>query len=80
VKRYVSYQVTLRSISGLPQVFMLLSFSQEVVKSKTKRELIVKFFNVGTIEEVMRMPRCKEKKAELILSLRPFTSWEDLVI
>lgn len=49
------------------------------MKSKSKREKILKFFNEATIDEVIHMPRCSEKKASLIISMRPFTDWEDIV-
>lgn len=52
---------------------------QEMIKSKSKREMILQFLNEAEFEEVLRMPRCKERKAELIISLRPFYSWDDLV-
>ncbi|XP_067945981.1 SWI/SNF-related matrix-associated actin-dependent regulator of chromatin subfamily A containing DEAD/H box 1-like [Watersipora subatra] len=56
------------------------SDEEELVQSKSKREKILEFFNIAEFEEVMRMPRCKEKKAELIISLRPFYNWDDLRI
>ena len=40
---------------------------------------MLEFFNTAGLDEILHMPRCKEKKAELIISLRPFKNWNDIV-
>ena len=49
------------------------------MRSSKKRRIILEFFNTATDEDLVRMPRCSTKKAELIKSLRPFSDWDDLV-
>ncbi|KAK3583927.1 hypothetical protein CHS0354_033713 [Potamilus streckersoni] len=46
---------------------------------QSERDVILSFFEESTQEELATMPGCSKKKAELIISLRPFKSWETLV-
>ena len=40
---------------------------------------LVDFFNDATEEELVSMPNCSKKKADILLNIRPFDDWEDLV-
>jgi hypothetical protein len=40
---------------------------------------IVNFFNEAMTEELVSMQGCSKKKAQQIMAVRPFTSWDDLV-
>ena len=43
------------------------------------KQYVLEFFREATPKELQLMPTCSKKKIETILSLRPFTSWMDLV-
>ncbi|GAB6032669.1 hypothetical protein CHUAL_011545 [Chamberlinius hualienensis] len=43
------------------------------------RQMVLKFFETATIEELSCIPYCSKKKAEALMQLRPFTGWLDLV-
>ncbi|KAJ8315230.1 hypothetical protein KUTeg_007380 [Tegillarca granosa] len=47
--------------------------------AKSQKEIILSFFEESTLEELMGTPGCSKKKAELIMSCRPFETWERLV-
>ncbi|XP_005104693.1 SWI/SNF-related matrix-associated actin-dependent regulator of chromatin subfamily A containing DEAD/H box 1A isoform X2 [Aplysia californica] len=47
-------------------------------RSKTETDSFLQFFEEATKEELTAMPGCSKKKSEVIISLRPFTSWENL--
>ena len=44
-----------------------------------KRAIILSFFEDSTLEELSCMPGVSKKKAELIMALKPFASWNNLV-
>lgn len=44
-----------------------------------KRTKIVEFFEKSSIEELCFLSKCSEKKAKLLMELRPFTSWKNLL-
>jgi SWI/SNF-related matrix-associated actin-dependent regulator of chromatin subfamily A containing DEAD/H box 1 len=43
------------------------------------RRLVFEFLNNGSVSEFMNIRTCSAKKAELLVTLRPFKNWEDLV-
>ncbi|GFO08557.1 swi/snf-related matrix-associated actin-dependent regulator of chromatin subfamily a containing dead/h box 1-like [Plakobranchus ocellatus] len=48
-------------------------------RSKSDTDNFLQLFEEATKEELTAMPGCSKKKAELIISLRPFKTWENLV-
>lgn len=48
-------------------------------RSQSETDNFLHFFEEATIEELSAMPGCSKKKAELILSLRPYKTWENLI-
>ncbi|CAL1534122.1 unnamed protein product [Lymnaea stagnalis] len=48
-------------------------------RSKSETDNFLQFFQEATIEELTAMPGCSKKKAEAIMSLRPFKSWQHLI-
>ena len=51
---------------------------EENVRKKPDQQLL-DFFNNATVHELMTMNGCSEKKAEVIVAVRPFDDWDDLV-
>ncbi|XP_061406540.1 LOW QUALITY PROTEIN: SWI/SNF-related matrix-associated actin-dependent regulator of chromatin subfamily A containing DEAD/H box 1A-like [Lethenteron reissneri] len=47
--------------------------------SVKKRAKVLEFFCDATTEELILVQGCSHKKADLIVELRPFTSWDDLM-
>lgn len=45
----------------------------------TGKKVILSFFEDATLEELMATPGCSKKKSELIVSNRPFGTWENMV-
>lgn len=45
---------------------------------QTEQNIILSFFEDATVEELMGIPGCSKKKAELIISLRPFETYDNL--
>ncbi|GFR63589.1 SWI/SNF-related matrix-associated actin-dependent regulator of chromatin subfamily A containing DEAD/H box 1-like [Elysia marginata] len=48
-------------------------------RSQSETDNFLHFFEEATIEELTAMPGCSKKKAELIISLRPYKTWEHLI-
>ncbi|KAK0064363.1 SWI/SNF-matrix-actin-related regulator of chromatin subfamily A containing DEAD/H box 1B, partial [Biomphalaria pfeifferi] len=48
-------------------------------KTKSETDNFLQFFQEATFEELTAMPGCSKKKAELIVSLRPFPTWQSLL-
>ena len=42
-------------------------------------EPILDFFNTAQSDELATLNGCSKKKADLLITLRPFESWDDLV-
>ncbi|GFU47913.1 hypothetical protein NPIL_450051 [Nephila pilipes] len=40
---------------------------------------VLKFFQESSMEEMLGVPGCSKKKVEIIMNLRPFSNWADLV-
>nr|CAD7446457.1 unnamed protein product [Timema bartmani] len=40
---------------------------------------VLKFLSSATLKELLGMPSCSRKKADAIIGVRPFTSWQDMV-
>nr|CAD7425837.1 unnamed protein product [Timema monikensis] len=40
---------------------------------------VLKFLSSATLKELLSMPSCSRKKADAIIGVRPFTSWQDMV-
>ena len=57
---------------------MQLFFLQDVDSSTG--EPILDFFNNVQIDELSALEGCSKKTAEILTKMRPFTSWDDLVI
>jgi DNA uptake protein ComE-like DNA-binding protein len=53
---------------------------QEETSVKSADELILTFFNTATTDELTIMNGCSRKKADLIVEMRPFANWDDLVV
>lgn len=47
--------------------------------AQTEREKILSFFDEATADELSATPGCSKKRAEIIISLRPFNTWNKLV-
>ncbi|KAL4233687.1 ATP-dependent helicase smarcad1 [Mactra antiquata] len=43
------------------------------------KNVILNFFESASLEELMATPGCSKKKSELVVSHRPFGSWENMV-
>ena len=43
------------------------------------REMVLKFFNESSYKELLSIPTCSKKKADVIAECRPFKDWEDIV-
>ncbi|GAB1607804.1 SWI/SNF-related matrix-associated actin-dependent regulator of chromatin subfamily A containing DEAD/H box 1-like [Argonauta hians] len=56
-----------------------LDFDDYCVEKQSEQEIILSFFNEAKIEELMGIPGCSEKKAEVIIKLRPFGSYDELI-
>lgn len=48
-------------------------------RSQSKHDMILSFFEEATVLELSVLPGCSRKKAEAILELRPFKTWEGLM-
>ncbi|RUS74062.1 hypothetical protein EGW08_018169 [Elysia chlorotica] len=48
-------------------------------RTQSETDNFLHFFEEATIEELSAMPGCSKKKAELIMSLRPFKTWDNLI-
>ena len=44
-----------------------------------KKDDILAFFKNGTKQELTAIQGCGEKKAEILMKMRPFEGWEDLL-
>ncbi|XP_056013599.1 SWI/SNF-related matrix-associated actin-dependent regulator of chromatin subfamily A containing DEAD/H box 1-like isoform X2 [Ostrea edulis] len=54
------------------------SIEMDTEGAKTEREKILTFFDEATIDELSATPGCSKKRAEVIMSLRPFKTWNKL--
>lgn len=53
----------------------------DVTKGMTKdRKNVVDFMNTSTEKELLSVKTCSNRKAEAIMELRPFTSWNDMIL
>lgn len=52
---------------------------QDEDRNTSKQELILSFLEEATLAELLVLPGCSRKKAEALVELRPFGSWEKLV-
>lgn len=43
------------------------------------RQLVLQFFNEASVGEFAAIGGCSKKKAEMLVQLRPFTDWNDIV-
>jgi len=50
-----------------------------LVQAKLPTIPVLEFFNVATVDELTTMNGCSRKKAEIIVKMRPFSDWEELV-
>ncbi|CAH1799314.1 unnamed protein product [Owenia fusiformis] len=48
------------------------------VIKQTQKEMVLSFFNDAQLEELMIVPGCSRKKADVLVSLRPFEDFDDL--
>lgn len=48
-------------------------------KVKAPTAPVLEFFNVATVDELTMMNGCSRKKAEVIIKMRPFDDWDELV-
>ncbi|XP_070191467.1 SWI/SNF-related matrix-associated actin-dependent regulator of chromatin subfamily A containing DEAD/H box 1B-like isoform X2 [Littorina saxatilis] len=53
--------------------------SVDADKNTSKQELILSFLEEATLVELMVLPGCSRKKAEALIELRPFGSWEKMM-
>lgn len=53
--------------------------SEVETAEQTEQNIIQSFFDDATLEELMGIPGCSKKKAEIIISLRPFKTYDNLV-
>lgn len=44
-----------------------------------QRKKVFNFFNTATLSELQQIKGCSEKKASVVLELRPFEDWKDMV-
>ena len=47
--------------------------------SVNEKEMILSFFNETSLEELQILPGCKKNKATIIVGMRPFADWDDLI-
>jgi hypothetical protein len=52
---------------------------QDEEQHNSKQQMIFDFFEEATLAEMMVLPGCSRKKAEVLLELRPFGSYAGLV-
>lgn len=45
----------------------------------TDRQLVLQFFNEGSVGELAAISGCSKKKAEVVAQIRPFKDWKDIV-
>lgn len=43
------------------------------------RQLVLQFFNEASVGELAAVGGCSKKKAEVVMQLRPFADWGDIV-
>ena len=43
------------------------------------KKRVLEFYNEGQVQELACVQGCSKKKVEVIIKLRPFTGWIDLV-
>lgn len=43
------------------------------------RQLVLQFFNEASVGELAAIGGCSKKKAEVLVQLRPFADWADIV-
>ncbi|KAK8734847.1 hypothetical protein OTU49_005686 [Cherax quadricarinatus] len=55
------------------------SGSEEDPKKAGDRQLVLKFFNEASVSELAAIGGCSKKKAEVIVQIRPFKDWKDIV-
>ncbi|XP_076445086.1 SWI/SNF-related matrix-associated actin-dependent regulator of chromatin subfamily A containing DEAD/H box 1B-like [Babylonia areolata] len=48
-------------------------------RSSSRQELILSFLEEATLAELTVLPGCSRKKAEILVDLRPFGSWDNLI-
>lgn len=53
--------------------------SEVETAEQTEQNIIQSFFDDATLEELMGIPGCSKKKAEIIISLRPFKTYDNLL-
>jgi DNA uptake protein ComE-like DNA-binding protein len=58
---------------------MTFILQMDTEHAQTEREKILTFFNEATIDELSATPGCSKKRAEVIISRRPFKTWDKLV-
>ena len=59
------------------EIYRLVNCPQEMDSSTG--EPILDFFNTAQSDELATLNGCSKKKADLLITLRPFESWDDLV-
>ncbi|XP_046393436.1 SWI/SNF-related matrix-associated actin-dependent regulator of chromatin subfamily A containing DEAD/H box 1 homolog [Ischnura elegans] len=52
---------------------------QDRITMSSEKQAVLDFFSDATLLELSGVPTCSRKKAEVIIGLRPFESWADLV-
>lgn len=55
------------------------SLEMDTETAQTEREKILSFFDEATADELSATPGCSKKRAEIIISLRPFNTWNKLI-
>lgn len=45
----------------------------------TDRQLVLQFFNEGSVGELAAISGCSKKKAEVVAQIRPFKDWKDII-
>ena len=54
-------------------------FGASQYSSANEKDMILSFFNESSLEELQILPGCKKSKAALIVQMRPFSDWDDLI-
>jgi len=60
-------------------MLVFASLCLQVLITKSANQLVLDFFNSATTDELTIMNGCSRKKAEIVVGLRPFSDWNDLV-
>uniref|UniRef100_K1QBX6 DNA helicase n=1 Tax=Magallana gigas TaxID=29159 RepID=K1QBX6_MAGGI len=68
-----------KRILFLQEAFPRRKRRMDTESAQSEREKILSFFDEATADELSATPGCSKKRAEIIISLRPFNTWNKLI-